>query len=316
MEMQWRWGMGPLLGLVAFGGLFWQTAIAAYRVHSDPKSQIQNPKFLILLAWLLPFFLLTGSFHVKFMRYLQPMTPFLMVYGAALLLNLPRLKWWLRPLLAALVFIPTTLYALAFVNLYRLPHPWTAASRWVYANVEPGSFIAAEQWDDALPTTMSVNGQMRLRGEYEAADLTWLTGNGGRDNLAKLERNLAILAQADYVTLSSNRVYGVVSRLPAQYPLSSQYHRLLFDGSLGFEPVYVTNRAPNLSGYFLKPDTFTWPHLTPPPPVADYLQNRPGLNWGRTDESFTVYDQPLTIIFQNTGRLSAEEMQALFTIPE
>lgn len=314
IEMQLRWGMGPLLGLVAFAGLFWIIGSVAYRLRLNPKSKIQNPKSLILLAWVLPFFLLTGSFHVKFMRYLQPMTPFLMVYGAALLLSLPRAKW--RPILAALVLIPTTLYALSFINLYNLPHPWTAASQWVYANAEPGSFIAAEQWDDSLPTTMVINGQLRRRGEYQAADLTWLTGNGSRDNLTKLENNLAILAQADYVTLTSNRVYGVVPRLPEQYPLSSQYHRMLFDGRLGFEPVYVTSRAPNLFGYFLKPNTFTWPNLTPPPLVADYITNLPGLNWGRADESFTVYDQPLTIIFQNTGRLSAEEMKALFVIPE
>jgi hypothetical protein len=46
------------------------------------------------------------------------------------------------------------------------------------------------------------------------------------------------------------------------------------------------------------------------------VDNLPGVNWGRADESFTVYDQPLTIIFQNRGRLSAEEMQAFFTLPE
>jgi 4-amino-4-deoxy-L-arabinose transferase-like glycosyltransferase len=314
IEMQLKWGMGPLLGLVAFAGLFWKIGLVGYGLIQNPKSKIQNPKFLIVLAWVLPFFLLTGGFHVKFMRYLQPMTPFLMLYGAALLLSLPKARW--RPVLAALVFVTTSLYALSFINLYRLPHPWTAASRWVYANVEPGSFIAAEQWDDSLPTTMVINGESRRRGEYEAADLTWLTGNGSRDNLAKLERNLAILAEADYITLSSNRVYGVVSRLPEQYPFSSQYHRLLFDGRLGYEPVYVTSRGPNLFGYFLKPDTFTWPNLTPPPLVAEYVDNLPGLNWGRADESFTVYDQPLTIIFQNTGRLSAEEMEALFILPE
>jgi hypothetical protein len=316
IEMQLKWGMGPLLGLVAFAGLFWTIAQAGYGLLPNPKSKIQNPKSLLLLAWVLPFFLLTGSFHVKFIRYLQPMTPFLMLYGAALILSLPQAKWRPRPVIAAPTLITTALYALAFINLYSLPHPWTAASRWVYANIQPDSLIAGEQWDDTLPTTMLINGELRRRGEYQSADLTWLTGNGDRDNLTKLERNLAILAEADYLTLNSNRVYGVVSRLPDQYPLSSQYHRLLFDGRLGFEPVYVTSRGPHLFGYFLQPDTFTWPNLTPPPLVADYVEGMPGLNWGRTDESFTVYDQPLTIIFQNTGRLTAEEMQALFTLPE
>ena len=36
---------------------------------------------------------------------------------------------------------------------------------------------------------------------------------------------------------------------------------------------------------------------------------------GRFDESFTVYDQPFVIVFENTKRLSAEEMLALFNNP-
>jgi hypothetical protein len=52
--------------------------------------------------------------------------------------------------------------------------------------------------------------------------------------------------------------------------------------------------------------------LQPPEPVADYLESIPGINGGRTDESFTVYDQPLVIIFRNVGRLTVEEMMAQF----
>jgi hypothetical protein len=35
---------------------------------------------------------------------------------------------------------------------------------------------------------------------------------------------------------------------------------------------------------------------------------------GRFDESFTVYDQPLVIIFRNTGQLSPEQLLELFRL--
>jgi hypothetical protein len=94
--------------------------------------------------------------------------------------------------------------------------------------------------------------------------------------------------------------------------LSSQFHQLLFDGRLGYEPVWVGGRAPQLLGLSIVPDTFTWPGLEPPPAVAGGLSTGPGISFGRVDESFVVYDQPLTIIFRNTGRLSAAQMRAEF----
>ncbi|MEZ4518994.1 MAG: hypothetical protein R3C44_19955 [Chloroflexota bacterium] len=38
----------------------------------------------------------------------------------------------------------------------------------------------------------------------------------------------------------------------------------------------------------------------------------PAWELGRVDESFTVYDQPLTMIFRNTDHLSVEELRAAF----
>jgi hypothetical protein len=76
--------------------------------------------------------------------------------------------------------------------------------------------------------------------------------------------------------------------------------------------VAVYGRFPHLFGFNLKPDTFGWPKLRPPAAVADYLTNQPGINWGRADESFIAYDQPLVMIFHNTGKLTAEEMAAQF----
>jgi 4-amino-4-deoxy-L-arabinose transferase-like glycosyltransferase len=308
IEMQLRWGMGWLLGALAFAGLAFFTLHTARQAWRRAPLE---PAILILLAWSLPFFLTTGGFFVKFMRYLQPLTPFLMLFGAALLWRWPsrRGRW-----AAGLVLGVTAVYALSFVSLYRDPHPWAAASRWIYANIPQGALLVSEQWDDTLPSSLPVDGELRRRWEYRDEQLTWLTRPDAGDDLAKLEENLALLARADYVTVVSNRVYGVVPRQPERYPLSSQYHQLLFDGALGYELVYANTRAPNLFGFHLKPDPFGWAGVAPPG-GGGYLADLPGVSGGRFDESFTVYDQPLVMIFENAARKSPAELLALFELP-
>ena len=323
VEMQLRWGMGWPLGLLAFGGLGWAIwewgkrlemrglRLRAWRLnHSNHHVSLSN---LLLLSWVIPFFLTTGSFFVKFMRYLQPMSPFLMLWAAAWLFSWQRV--WAKWLVGTAVLLGTTLYALSFVNIYQQPHPWVSASEWIYENASPGSLILSEQWDDSLPSTLIIDGDVRRRSEYPNAELTWLSGADLADSEEKLAENLALLAEADYLTIMSNRIYGVVPRLPERYPLSSQYHALLFAGELGYEPRIVIGRFPTLFGWQLRPDTFGWPGLKPPDSVQAYLAEQAGVTLGRADESFIVYDQPLTIIFENVGGKTAVELQALFMEP-
>ncbi len=318
IEMQLRWGMGWPLGLLAFGGfgwVIWQEIKRLWiRDWRSTISNLQSPIFsLLLLAWVVPFFLTTGGFFVKFMRYLQPMTPFLMLWAAAWVFSWR--QTWLKWGGGTAVFVLTTLYAISFVNMYQQPHPWVTASEWLFRNAEPGSLILSEQWDDSLPSTIVVNGEVRRRSEYPNAELTWLTGADTADNEEKLSENLALLAEADYVTILSNRIYGTVPRLPERYPISSQYHELLFSGALGFEPVFVAGRYPTLFGWRLRTDTFGWPNLPTPSLVQAHLTDQPGINLGRADESFIVYDQPLTIIFENVERKTAADLQSLFEVP-
>lgn len=321
IEMQTKWGMGPFLGVSAFVGMIWAIWKTADFLLSQLFSTRRKISGLVpstqysvwvLLAWVLPFFLINGFFHAKFMRYMQPITPFLALFAAALLCQWAQ-KTWPGKVALAIVVAATGFYAWAFVNLYNQAHPWDTASTWIYTHIPPGAIILNEQWDDPLPTNLPVGGKMRQAAEYTTHELTWIDGPDARDHEEKLAQNLLWLAQADYVVIASNRVYGVVPRLPQRYPLSSQYHQLLFDGSLGYEAVYVNGRFPHLFGLSIKPDTFSWPGLHPPLLTAQFLEQLPGLTWGRADESFMVYDQPLTMIFQNVERKTADEMRSLFT---
>ena len=175
--------------------------------------------------------------------------------------------------------------------------------------------ILSEMWDDRLPDNIDLDGQRLRRDIYGLSDVNWLSGTEDQDNLEKVGRNLTQVAASDYIVLASNRNYGVIPRLAERYPLSSQFYRLLFEGQLGFEVAYVGTRQPNLLGLHLAPDSFGWPDLAAPAAVREYYAEEPGLDMGRFDESFTVYDQPLVIILKNTGQMSSEQMLELFQIP-
>jgi hypothetical protein len=318
-EMLLRWGLGWPLGVAAFLGLAWALwqGLMVHDLTSKRRwrewghALIHRPQLLIVFAWVLPYSLSTGSFFVKFMRYMQPVVPFLLIFAAGLIVSLP-VRW--RWLAGGAVVVPTAVYAIAFLNIYSQPHPWVQASLWVYDNIPPGTTLLSEEWDDALPSSMVVNGKPRRRSEYKDASLRWHTRRSEADDLAKLEANLALLAESEYVTILSNRLYGTAPRLPEKYPFSSQYHQLLFDGSLGYEVVAVFGRFPHIGAFYIKPDTFGWPGLTPPEAVSRYLAQFSGLSGGRTDESFVVYDQPLTMIFQNKGHLTVDEMRSQFDL--
>lgn len=333
IEMQLRWGMGYLLGGFAFAGFGWvcwqavqwllqavrqqrEEDVAKKRIRPLPQqladiSPIALPN-LVILAWVLPFFLSTGDFYVKFMRYLQPITPFLILYGVVLLVWLIEKQRRIGQAILSLTLLMSLLYAVAFVNQYQAPHPWITGSEWIFRNVPARSLILSEQWDDSIPSSLEVDGERRRRSEYRNGQLSWHTYADEKDNLDRLYNNLDLLEVADYVTIVSNRAYGVAPQQPDRFPLSSQYHQLLFDGELGYELVFVNGRFPSLGSYQFHASTFGT--LTPPAEVDAYLAD--STNWGRADESFIVYDQPLTMIFQNTGGLTMEEMLALFELPE
>ncbi len=171
---------------------------------------------MTLLLWIIPYFLVTGSFYVKFMRYMQPIIPPLIVLGVVALWQVRSRA--IRGAVAGVVLAGTAVYALAFVNLYDEPHPWNNASVWIHRTIPPGTLILSEQWDDFLPVSMVVDGEIRRRSAYENAELTWLSHPDGADDAAKLDANLALLAEADYLTVLSQRIYGVVPRLPTAIP--------------------------------------------------------------------------------------------------
>jgi len=311
IEQQLRWGMGWPLGLVAFGGL----AYGVWRAVREPPRRAE----WVLLAWSVPVFAFAGALYARFPRYWLPLTPVLAVYAAHLgMRNLPErcptetfgkvvrnadcggparespLKRGVRHVggvryiltVSFLIYFPliySLLQCLAFVNIYRSPHPWVAASEWLYEHVPRGAVVAVEQWDHPLPLDTS---------GYEVRVLP-VFDEDGPEKWAALEETLA---EADVVVVASQRGYGTLARWPARYPRMAHYYRALFEGRLGLKPVACFGRYPRLGPLVLVDDPaagldFALPEsCRPTAPLVWHL--------GRLDESFSVYDHPLVVVWQ------------------
>ncbi|MEJ5198103.1 MAG: DUF2298 domain-containing protein, partial [Anaerolineae bacterium] len=275
-----QWGTGWPLGVVAWAGLIWATV----RFGLQRLGRAET----VLLAWALPYFALTGAFHAKFLRYMAPLLPVLLIFGAGAAMAARRwlMDRWARrgrvawAAAATIVLLTTVGWAWAFTGVYRQEHPWLQASRWIFTYIPDGSKLLTEHWDDALPLLMDEIPGRPPRRTYERVELPlW-----DPDTRAKLDRLADELSRADYLILASNRLSAPIGRLPERYPMTSNYYRLLFAGELGYTPVAEFTAYPRLFGIVIRDD--------------------------HADESFTVYDHPRAVIFQNTGRLSAALLRA------
>lgn len=250
------WGMGVPLGLAAWGGWL----VAAGRLAR------RRWRFLILITWVAGVFLYHGSQWVMTMRYFLPIYGPLIVLAAWLLSHAAR-RWKQVPVI---VLAGTVLWGLAFESIYIEKHTRVRASEWIFANIPAGASLANEHWDDALP--LPIGGRTTYNGYYRGVEMQWYH----QDNPEKLAAALDWLDRADYIILSSNRLYDSIPRLPARYPMTIRYYQALFDGRLGFDKAANFETNPGFG------------HLRLPSRYAE--------------EAFSVYDHPVVQIFRKSPR--------------
>ena len=256
------WGMAPALGVVAVWATLMRVGVA-WRTRRAEE--------WILLSWVVPFFLITGWFEVKFPRYLLPIYPIMILWAAESLVRWYRSGRLLGRLAAPVVVAGTLAAAFAFMSIYTRPHTVVTASEWMYGHVPPGSKILSQHWDEGFPFSLPNHSASIYKvtefGYYEA------------DNPTKIQGLAKELADSDYIALQTKRLYGAVTRAPQRFPLTTNYFYELFAGDLGYTLVHEVASRPSLFGI----------------EIPDELG----------DESLTVYDHPKVLIFQNTGHLDA-----------
>ncbi|MEO6888787.1 MAG: DUF2298 domain-containing protein [Ktedonobacteraceae bacterium] len=272
------WGLGVTLGLAAFAGLLW----VLWRVWKRTAGV-----WLVVLAWVLVYGAITGSFYVKFMRYMLPLYPFLALMAAAILIAFWRYTArrrqtarsrlplaFLRYGTIVIVLAGTLFQGLALLNIYSQPNTRVQASRWMYSHLPPGSVLTYEQWDDPLP--IAVDGHDP--GIFQQATYPDASGQPqagldlyGDDTVEKAHMLATLLPGIDAITMPTDRLDKSIPRIPARYPLTIHYYQLLFSGQLGFHLAAQFENHPNLLGITLDDSG--------------------------ADESYSVFDHPHARIF-------------------
>lgn len=234
----------------------------------------RDSKLAIFLVLPILYFAYVGHWHTKFIRYMVPLLPFLVISAAYFL-------FWVRKRLPSLgsyliIFfaLTTALWSLAFVSIYTKEQTRITASTWVYQNIPPGSKVLGEHWDDGIPIPLGTLSPGRYNGEaltiYEP------------DNPAKVQYYADKLSGADYIIISSRRLYGTLTYLPEKYPITSRYYKLLFAEKLGYKKVVEFSSYPNILGFEINDDS--------------------------SEETFQVYDHPKVMVFQKTTPVTPEQI--------
>lgn len=297
------WGMGVTLGitaLLAFVWFVWQIV----RTLRTTGLESWGP-WLVVLSWIVVYGAIVGSFYVKFMRYMLPLYPALIVLAATGLVTcMQRVRWtklhtltridWLAPLLRALLLVVvvggTLFQGLALLNVYSQPNTRIQASSWIYRHIPAGSVLTYEQWDDALPFSVGQHSPAEyVQATYTDAGGQQVTGMDlyGADTLQKASQLAQMLNKVDAITMPTDRLDKSIPRSPQRYPLTIRYYQLLYSGQLGFHLAAQFSVQPNLLGITLDDSN--------------------------ADESYSVFDHPHARIFVRVHRYSVQELQQMLT---
>ncbi len=169
-------------------------------------------------------------------------------------------------------------YAMAFVQLYSMEHPYKVASEWIFANVPAGSRISSPHWDDKVP--VGIPGKDTAIYQMNGRDFELPVYE--RDTPQMIETIVKRVAASDYLTFATPRAADSIPRIPDEYPYTTALLRLLWGEKLGFTLVHATKNRPAFLGFVFNDDL--------------------------ADESFSVYDHPKVVVFKNEERLSAHQI--------
>ncbi|HEY5474028.1 MAG TPA: DUF2298 domain-containing protein, partial [Candidatus Limnocylindrales bacterium] len=96
---------------------------------------------------------------------------------------------------------------------------------------------------------------------------------------------LDVINRADYLSLSSNRLYASIPRAPAKWPMTSNFYKLLLEDKLpGFRLVKTFTSYPTLFGISINDDA--------------------------AEGNFTVYDHPKVLLYEKTADYTPERLMA------
>ncbi len=232
-------GMGIPLEIVVFCGIAW----AAYR---------RSRKDLLLLSFVLFYFLATGRFQGKYIRYFVLWMPFVTLLSARFLVEMYRSGRF--PVRIAgiacgsLVLLYTSANAVAYTGIYRNPDVRVEAARWVAENVDAGSVVLLERGHNGMRELLSPNAYDLWTIDIDDHIVVDQNTSGVRPNRLFPSYYSSALYQvymrhADYLVLSDDRL---ASR--GRLPFPTMYYDTLMEGGFGYTLVRKFEIVPGFFG--------------------------------------------------------------------
>jgi hypothetical protein len=272
-------GLGPINFIVFVVGLI---SMISKIKNQKSKIHIKNQKetysiFLLILIifWVLGYFIYQSSQFVKSIRYTIYLYPFFAIFGGvgiSMINNLIKKNLFINYVTRYTLYVILLLWPLLFSTIYFHPHTRILASEWIYKNLESGSVILGEHWDDPLPLPMEKNF-----GKFFQVELLPVFAPDTPDKWQKIRQ---LLQKADYYVLSSNRGWGSIPTVPSRYPLMSQYYQALLNDNC--------EKQKKLTGVCFKKIKSFEPYYYKFIKYPDH--------W--VEETFTVYDHPTVIVLK------------------
>ena len=257
------WGQGFILATICLAGTLFVTCFF--------WTMPQRKELGILLSFFWIYFLVVGGFAVAFMRYMLPLYPLLCLLGAALTIYAcQKFTKGATALMLSMILVLISIWPASFLRIYASAPTRVQATDWILQHIPPGKTLAVEHWDDQIPLSQAALYPTEILELYNP------------DTPEKWEKIHSQLARTDYLILASNRLYTPLQKLTdcqklkphPCYKQTTSYYQDLFAGRLGFKKVAEFTAFPTI-------------------PFLNIIINDQG-----ADESFTVYDHPVVIIFQ------------------
>ena len=295
-----KWGLGPLLSTICFLGFFYFLIIS-----------IKNKSLfgLLIFAWIIPYFLINGSFQVKFTRYFLPMIPLLIFFGVIFIkfiedrfISKKNISKKIKYFILILLLVPSIHFTLSYINgIYLTEHPAYKAATWLSDNSDKKEVIVQEHWEESIPRLSGLNLAHERLEMYNP------------DTPEKFQKIFQQLSDSDYYVLYSNRLYATIPRLEDRYPGSKLFYEKIFNGDFGFNVVNYQKQSMNLFGINYSENYFQRIDIEKPNILSDHeTKFSININLGWSDESFSVYDHPNVIILRNDKNYSQEKLFEIF----
>lgn len=257
------WLLGPLLPLLALGGIF---VLLRDLWALRPRA--------LQLAAALAFALLYGAivcaWHAKFVRYLAPLLPVLILFAGYFAVRMFAARW--RRIVMASAAATTAVAGLAQAAIYQHPDPRLEAWNWLVPQLVSGDRLAVEPADVgppyAVPSATPIGTVVLPLLDPSSPGKVAAVAEG--------------LAGSRWVIIASRRHFSVLPRLRQRFPEMCGYYGALWAGKLGFRVVATFRRRPALPS-FLDPTV-------------------------QAEETFTVFDSPQVFVLAKSASLDAEEI--------